>query len=322
MAVILVALYTIFTAFLGLHSLSNTKRPVRGIAKSTTETDNPILVPSFQDIDDARTGKPLKSNLNSLVYSGSSADDPKVVLVVDIDFETRDPSRLAKVLDNRRQYAQKHGYGLYARFKQDFHYQYPSAFDWTAWTKIALCREAMVVFPNAKYYWYLDQDAVITDLSVDVQEHVLNRDVLEQLMLADQPVITSSKVIRTPKQPNAQRSEFVVAQDEQGLNSKSFMFTNSDSSRMILDLWNDPNHHNYGPFDRNDISALNHIALWHYTVLRHMAIIPPKRMASLSWSLDDKVQYSNGDFVGVLRDCNNPELCAQQFESLLADVHD
>lgn len=59
----------------------------------------------------------------------------------------------------------------------------------------------------------------------------------------------------------------------------------------------------YG-FDRQEISALEHMVQWHYTILSKTALLPKRVLASYNLAADD-INYKEGDFVVVLDGCRD-----------------
>lgn len=323
--------------------------PIKGGVGNIVETEDLIIVPSLSNIpymagsnakansppnrapnDNVKPIKDLgmpppaakKSSAGSLlsqsvpiispIYTGQ--ESPAVVLVVGLDYEKFGPDYLEKIVENRKHYAKAHGYGIYSRFVQEFKSEYIESFSGdSTWAKVALCRAALLAFPQAKYFWYLDETALIMNPLVDLWDTLLDPKVLDDLMIRDVPVVSNSDIIRTYKYTKPEHIQFIISQDDQGFNPVSFIFKNSDYSISLMEYWNDPRHREYEGFDRSDASALNHLAVWHQAMLSKMAVVPAKKMASLSASSNPQRAYTDGDFVAVFECDTDTKPCMDDF---------
>lgn len=148
-------------------------------------------------------------------------------------------SYLQKVIENRTKYATQHGYQFVVKDLQ----KYPRA-DLKAgaagWTRLRVLREVLEEYPDSEWIWYLDQDAIIMDTKTSMFDHILDADRLDQLALRDTPIVPPDSVIRTLKATSADSIQFILSQDHQGLNTKSFLLRNGDFAKYLLDTWNEP----------------------------------------------------------------------------------
>jgi mannan polymerase II complex MNN11 subunit len=235
-------------------------------------------------------------------------------LVLGLDYEKFGPDYLEKIIENRKHYAMAHGYAIYARFVQEFKDDYTISYNHNpSWAKVSLCRAAMLAFPTAKYFWYLDETALIMNPLLNLEEHILEPKALGPEMIKDVPVVSNSDIIRTYKYTKPEQVQFILSQDDQGFNTVSFIFRNSEYSSSIMEYWNDPGHRQYKGFPRAEASALNHLAIWHHTMLSKMAVVPARKIASLSGSTNGNRAYADGDFVAVF-DCDSDQKpCVKDF---------
>lgn len=292
--------------------------PIQGDGGDPSYTPGWFIIPTAQDISAIKGGGPPRvvSPLSTLVHRGSTS--PKIVLVTSLDADGTSFATLSRILNDRKQYSQAHGYGLYARFAQEYGEKYSNAFYPTSWAKVSVTRAAMHAFPDAEYFWYLDQNAVIMNPKVSVESLVES---VGTDMLTNQNVVHKSNVIKTDSKPYPNRVEFIFSQDEIGLSSFSFIYKNTDFSKSLLEYWNDPRHYNYWGFDKAESSALNHLAQWHPSMFRRMAIIPGRKFASTTAATQgfDYLLYRPGDFVVTLRNCQqNPTECQTDLNKYLA----
>jgi mannan polymerase II complex MNN11 subunit len=241
---------------------------------------------------------------------------PEVVLVTTIDFEKYELSALTKIVQNRVNYAQKKKYGVYIRWTQEF---LPMLSEYGAdkdWAKLYALRSAMYAFPKAKYFWYLDQDALIMRYDIDLIKYLLDPRALDPIMLREQPIVPPNGVIRTFKNTEAAHVDLIVTQN---MDLNSFVIKNTLTSRALLDFWNDPLFKSYNNFPRLSESALIHILQWHPRFLSHTALVPPRTIGSLHTAMKliegDDIHYSNGDFVVNFKDCAQRKSCEKEIES-------
>jgi mannan polymerase II complex MNN11 subunit len=292
--------------------------PVQGEGGDPSYTPGWYIIPTAQDIASIKgAGGPprVMSPLRTLVHKGPTS--PKIVLVTSLDADSFTSDTLSRVLNDRKQYAQTHGYGLYARFAQEYGEKYTRAFYPTSWAKVSVARAAMHAFPDAEYFWYLDQNAVIMNPKTSVESLIQN---VGTDMLTNQNVVHKSSVIKTDSKPYPNRVEFIFSQDEIGLSSFSFIYKNSDFSKSLLEYWNDPRHYNYWGFEKAESSALNHLAQWHPSMFRRMALISARKFASMTAVTQgfDHLLYGLGDFVVTLRNCQqNPTNCETDLNKYL-----
>lgn len=266
--------------------------------------------------------KKLSTAESTFKYTDAS---PTFVLVTSLDQEEHTQEYIAKILQNRKEYAKAYNYGVYARYVQDFedHYQVARHHS-KSWGKIALCRAAMAAFPNAEYFWFLDSNAIIMNPQVDIYEHVVSSERLDKFIQHGTAVLRKNKAgdedlnpVVTSKTITAQDAKLIFVQDEVGLSARSFVFKNDPLSLTFLEYWDSNQFKTYSGFDREESSALNHLAQWHPTILNKMVIIPPKTIASMSASNMAELLYTDGDFVCTF-DCRVELHCLERFDAFWA----
>lgn len=102
---------------------------------------------------------------------------PEVIVVTAVDFDKYSVDGLAKIVQNRVDYAHFQKYGVYVRWAQEFIPQLNSMVALTdkersKWVRLFCMRAAMFAFPHAKWFWYLDEDGLIMDMTVNIQKIV------------------------------------------------------------------------------------------------------------------------------------------------------
>jgi mannan polymerase II complex MNN11 subunit len=321
--------------------------PVKGDSPTMIVTNDPIITPKIQDIpllksnnvpkkapnDKANNDKtdvhklqpqPEKQErpVSSYVFKSSTkgSKSPRVVLVMGIDYEIYKPDVIKNIIENRIEYAKAHGYGLYVRYVQDFKQYYSTSNTGSSsWAKLMIARSALLAFPKAKYFWYLDQTALIMNPLVDIEAEFIDSKRLERDMQRDVPVIKTADYIKTYKFNRPENVRFVISQDTLGMNTASFIFHNDLYSVSLLEFWNDVMYREYHAFDKSEASALNHLVQWHPCYLSRMAVIPTRKLASFSpsspaASADPEMAYSDGDFVVNFQCDPKLKTCTEEFQ--------
>ncbi|KAH3680637.1 hypothetical protein WICMUC_000194 [Wickerhamomyces mucosus] len=270
-------------------------------------------------LDDESTNQMLKiknSFLNHGKLKFNGGNTPEIIIVTGVDFEKYELSHLTKIVQNRVNYAQRKNYGIYVRWLQEFIPLLENSQQSKEWCKIFLIRAAMYTFPNAKYFWYLDEDAIIMNYNIDLYKYLLHPKALEPIMLKDQPIIPPNGVIHTFKNTKAENVELILTQIGQDLNLNSFIIKNGFYSKSLLEFWSDKLFRNYHNFPGFAESAITHILQWHPVYLARTALIPPRTIASLHSAIElkDDIHYNEGDFVASLRDCQSRKSCESEID--------
>ncbi|KAF8243631.1 galactosyl transferase, partial [Wilcoxina mikolae CBS 423.85] len=216
---------------------------------------------------------------------------------------------LADVTPNRQEYADLHGY--HYLFINITKYNIGNARP--VWAKLPAIVEAFNLFPEAKWVWWLDLDAIIMTPTVELTAHILAQDVLREKMKKGVEMNKSGggrSGIITSKNPDMGNIDIIVAQDQNGLNAGSFFIRRSEFSRILIDMWSEP------LFIRENWNGQEQDALWHLvkehpTVLEHLALVsqrqinayPVNNVADMSWESGDLVVHIAGCW--VKNECND-----------------
>jgi mannan polymerase II complex MNN11 subunit len=275
----------------------------------------PYIHPDLSRLSEYRTsqmvtvdGIAVDSRTHSIMYEGSGSG-PEIVLVVGLDAKGYSQEYLQLVLDDRISYASKHGYGVYARYLEDF----AQTNDDLAFAKIFLVREAMFAFPNAKWMWWLDQDAVIMDQEFDLWQHLVSPPVLKNHMIRDAPILPPESVIHTYKRVPSDQIRFILTQNDRGVSTASFLVTNDPLyGHILMGYWMDPLHRAYQGFgsepgyNRRLDASVTHMVQWHPAILSRMAIVPNSILCGRP---DEGLilggqKYEPGGFVYIVRSTN------------------
>lgn len=261
-------------------------------------------------------------NQDKIVYKGKGGSYPEVVIVTTINFDKYSMEALAHIVQNRVDYAHAHGYGIYVRWSQEFlpalnSFSYMQMEEKEKWTRLFATRAAMFAFPKAKWFWYLDEDALIMDSSVDILDTVLSPSSLNSLLLREQPIIPPSGIIKTYKNTRADTIRLILVQSPSKVETTSFIVKNDDVGESLIQGWCDKLFVSYSNFPFGPDSAITHILQWHPYFLSKTAIVPTNVFASIhpetevppptDGSRTDFTLYHEGDFVATWWGCKKVE---------------
>ncbi|KAI3404947.2 MNN11 [Candida oxycetoniae] len=254
-------------------------------------------------------------NQDKIVYRPKSLDNyPEVVIVTVVDFNKYSEGGLVKIVQNRVDYAHYQKCGLYVRWAQEFIPQLGSLAaleddQKSKWVRLFCLRAAMFAFPHAQWFWYLDENGLIMDMSRNIQQILLNPEALEKQMLRDQPLIPPDGLIKTYKSTKAKSIKLIAAQLDTMIETGSFFVKNDAFGKALVDIWSDKLYLNYKSFPYETDSALTHILQWHPLVLSKTALVPAKAICAPHSSKDSKNTYQDGDFVASWSSCKTNEEC-------------
>lgn len=274
--------------------------------------------------DDAKIINKFK-NQDKVVYKPKKGTKyPKVIMVTAVDFEKYSVEALAKIVQNRVDYAHLHNYGVYVRWYQEFvpvmnSLNFLLDQERRKWVRLFCLRAAMFAFPEAEWFWYLDEDALVMNEKVELVDYLLTPEQLKKAMLKEQPVIPPNGLIRTYKNIQPENVRMIFTQSDTKLETNSFIVQNDFVGRALLDMWTDRLFLGYNNFPFGPDSALTHILQWHPFVLNKSTIIPARTIASLhsekalsEGSKDsDKTHYYAGDLVAQWGYCDTPLRCEE-----------
>lgn len=238
-------------------------------------------------------------------FSGPAAEyipagTPPVVIVTTFDDDLAE-SFMEKIRLNRNTYAEKHSYATFYTNSSEYDIgDYP-----ISWAKVPSVRHAMTAFPHSTYFFYLDINSLIVNPELTIEEHIMNKSRLEDLMIVGLPVVPPDSVIKTFAHISGDNIDLVLTQDSDNLCQNSFIIRRGDWAKFFLDAWYDPLYRSYN-FQRAEGHALEHIVQWHGTILAKLALIPQRMLNAYtrSESVENKdSMYQEGDFVVAFPDC-------------------
>ncbi|KAH7319656.1 glycosyltransferase family 34 protein [Stachybotrys elegans] len=238
-----------------------------------------------------RSGKPAP--YQEYVPSGN----PPVVIVTVVDSTKFNNVYLGTIKQNRELYAARHGYQVMVVKA----YDYDTKKSPQSWSKIMAMRHAMTKYPDAKYIWYLDQNAYIMDPSKSLEEQFLEPRKLEGLMIKDYPVVPPDSIIKTSDHLTGEGAAMIISQDIDGLVTDSVIVRNGEFGKFLVEAWLGPLYRSYN-FQKAERHTMEHIVQWHPTILSKLALIPQRTLASYTRT-DMGDVYQAGDFVVMFPGC-------------------
>ncbi|EJS43205.1 mnn11p [Saccharomyces arboricola H-6] len=263
-----------------------------------------------------------------LVYRRNN-DAPEVVVVTLIDFENYDLETIIQVVQNRVDYAQKHQYGVYIRYIQEFlpvleNQNLAQSYEFI---KPLMIRAAMHAFPTAKYIHFVDQDALLMNLDLSLQKYLLDPKILDLALQKNVPVVANSN-IKTYNHFESSLAKIIIPHDANGnIDTSSFVVANDFHGQALIDYLSDPllRNYNWGPEGDKLSYAIGHILQWHPTLLGKTAIVIPKVLASqYDASMDqegesgsgDVYHYNEGDLAASFKGCRSRGTCASEISHM------
>jgi len=148
------------------------------------------------------------------------------------------------------------------------------------WTKMSVLVDTIKRYPEAKWIWWLDFDAVIMSPTIDLGEYILNPDAMYSKLLKGQkfPImhlgqhVAGSLVL--PANPDPANVNLLIAHDQNGLNAGSFFLRRTEWTEMFLELWHDPILMLEKHWWALEQDALVHIFLQHHQFMKnHVGIV-------------------------------------------------
>ncbi|CDO91808.1 unnamed protein product [Kluyveromyces dobzhanskii CBS 2104] len=311
---------------LGVEGLFTLRIDVDGNREYILKPADPPLTEAerkeLAELDMKKFVKKSFSDHGKLVYK-SKVNHPEVVIVTLIDFENYSLDHIIRTVQNKVDYAQRHNYGVYVRWAQEFlplvqKQNMEASYEFI---KPLAVRAAMNAFPYAKYFWFFDHNGLIMKLDTSLQQQLLEPKVLEAALLKGVPVTEKSN-IKTYKHFNPKNAKIIIPKTESGrLDTSSFVVTPSVQGKAFLDYFSNPLVRNY-PWADKFTHAIGHMLQWHPKILQKTALVVPKTIASLydiskskkNADDSDAFTYRDGDFVVTFSGCQQTKTCETELE--------
>ncbi|KAF4123502.1 mannan polymerase II complex MNN10 subunit [Geosmithia morbida] len=213
---------------------------------------------------------------------------------------------------NKRKYSNRWGYNLEI---VDMSIKKRYAHEWReSWEKVDFMRSAMRKYPDAEWFWWLDLNTYIMELSYPLQEHIFTD--LEDKVYRDINEWNPLNITHPPTEPyldaealsavgdgKANSLNLLLSQDCAGFNLGSFMMRRSAWTERLLDMWWDPvmYEQKHMDWDHKEQDALEEMYESHPWVRQHTGFLPQRTINSFPpgacVELDDAgVQQNNSRF--------------------------
>lgn len=124
-----------------------------------------------------------------------------------------------------------------------------------SWAKVVATRHALTKFPDAKYIWYLDQDAYIMNPRLKVEDYIMSATHLESQMIKGLPVVPPDSIIKTFSDMKGDSVALAITQDKDGIAVGSFIIRNGEWAKFFLETWFDPLYRSYN-FQKAELHTL------------------------------------------------------------------
>jgi hypothetical protein len=175
------------------------------------------------------------------------------------------------------------------------------------WSKIPILVDAFKKYPEAKWAWWLDVDAIIMDPNIDLASHLLSPTAMYSKLKKgeDFPLRgvwrEEEGTLLTPPNPVPADINILITADPNGLNAGSIFFRRSQWTDMLLDFWIDPLYIE-NDFPAREQDTLIHIIRHHKIVSDHVGIVP-QRLINAYMHGNDMSIWQTDDFVVHFAGC-------------------
>lgn len=225
-----------------------------------------------------------------------------------------------QAIKNRAEYAKRHGYSFHFSNFSGFHYEDGRH---ASWKKIPAFKEAVGKYANAKWFWWLDIDALIMNEPIALAPHLLNEHVLMQRLAYNTHVrftnetsgaIHAMAEYFAPNEINVNNIAMVISQDSKGLNSGSMFLKRGHFMDSLLDAWELQAEHN---FQHRETAALWSIFNQHHALLNYVGIVPQRLINGHTADIDSDGPFHTSDFVlhfgAAGQSCADSTSCVEQW---------
>ncbi|KAF1808598.1 galactosyl transferase, partial [Eremomyces bilateralis CBS 781.70] len=222
------------------------------------------------------------------------------------------PNIVEQTAANRREYCAHHGYV----------YQFVniSGFDLggahAVWAKLPAIAETFAKNPAVEWVWWLDLDAIIMTPNRTMQDVVLSEAALRRAYKSDSDFVqygnwSAIPGARTRAEADWQTMDFLISQDQNGLNAGSFLIRRSAWSKMLLDMWGDPLLREQDWVGKEQ-DALLHLVKNHAVIRKNIGLIQQRTINGYSEG-DGDMGWQVGDIAVHFAGCWVADVCAERW---------
>lgn len=175
------------------------------------------------------------------------------------------------------------------------------------WSKGPIIADAFKKYPEAKWAWWLDVDALIMNPEIDLASHLLAPNAMfsrlkkgEDFFLRGNPQDTSA-IFKTPRTPDTSKINLIITGDANGINAGSIFFRRCEWTDMFLDLWLDPVYIEYD-FPSREQDTIIHMIKHHKFIKDHVGIVPQRLINAYMFDNDNR-RWQPNDFLVHFAGC-------------------
>lgn len=214
-----------------------------------------------------------------------------------------------RVVENRQEYADWHGYTLHQVDFDDI--DFPGH---VIWKKIPAIKRAFTANPEAKWVWWLDLDAIIMNAHVPLSTYLLHPLVLETKLQRNATVRHMNATL-SHADLRAEDVNLIFAADMNGLNAGSLFFKRGDWTDMLLDAWTDPYVMEHHQTMGKEQDALIHMINHYEEVANHTGLVDQHVINGYSVG-DEHMKWQEDDIVVHFAGCWVDNSCDARFEKM------
>jgi hypothetical protein len=236
----------------------------------------------------------------------------EVVLVVGTDGKSHRIQNMEEMVrENRHQYAAMHGIEFsivsnvgYELFWANFS-EYRIGDVHPVWSKVPVLADTFVKYPNAKWVWWLDIDAIIMSPEFSLQRILDPVNMYEILRKGEDYHLkgqgNNGGIFELPETPVPEEINLLISGDHNGINAGSFFLRRSAWTEIFLDLWLDP-FYVAQTWPGKEQDAIIHMIRNHKFIREHVGILP-QRSINAYCEGDENMRWHKGDLVVHFAGC-------------------
>lgn len=212
-------------------------------------------------------------------------------------------SMFEQLTENRNQFCQSHGYTPMMVYFDD--YIQPGYENIAkAWLKVFALQDAYNKHPEAKWFFWIDADAIIMNENIDLASHVLDPDVLRSITshsspLGEQGIRYRGKFSVSESDFKPEEVELIAAQDEWFLNAGIMLLKNTEFMKNMIDNeWLTEANLAQTDLVFAEQDSLNGIIMNNPEMLKRWAVIPQYIFNSYDYTYQfEPSRWREGDFI-------------------------
>jgi len=188
------------------------------------------------------------------------------------------------------------------------------------WLKCKAIAEAMTIFPQASWFWWLDQDAIIMTPNVSIEEELLNPKIMAKKLLPHEKYIREGLPDAfSPEVYDVDQVDLIFSQDHNGLNGGSLIFRRSLWTDLILDLWSNPDLAKATGFGKEQ-DLIRDLLVRHPSIRSHAGLVE-QRLINAYYEGGDNMKWHEGDLLVHFAGCWVGKNCALWWNEMWEKSH-